>query len=1450
MRRVRRIIRWLALGLAGLAVLLVGTVFWFLNLAGEGVWTGVLHLALDSASTPGEMEFAASRFRRDDDGVIRLGHFAIADADGTWLSLDELEIDLELADLFGGALTVNRLAAARIEVAREPLAGPDTEPEPESADGPLLESFAWPRAPLPVRLGDLSIRQVVLGPGLVPEPLTFSVAGALADHDTTQRLRLDLVPDVPGGGEIRADLGVDFAGRASRIAVRADLPVLTPMAEALQIAGTNRIHLNVNGGGPFGGARIDVDAGVQSVADLAATLNLRADPATGWTVGLDALVNAIAGGPVPVEITGQTIALHLQASGPDETRATLDALGLDLDGISLVASGHYDLAADDLALQLDGRVAPDAPALALAEGVGFDAARITGSLKGGIDDLQAELAARVDGLAAPGAGAGSVDLGVISRIRGETISGRLDLVLDGPSLGDPGLDALVGARPTLGTRFEVLPDRVTLTEIALQAAALTLTGTAATTLPEPALDADLLLSVPDLSTVADLRSVVRAGGGQVEIRAQALTPDDGGRLTLAGRFADLAFVEPAVRGLVGNAMTLNAELSPRNGGGAVLARLSTAAGPDLMADLSISADGGATGTYRVNLPKLPAGLLPPDIAATGPLQLDGSLSGSAEAPATKGRLRLPKVVVAGIEIAGATLGYDVTNLAEAPAGRLDLGARLNGADLLLGSRFALTEDFDRLQVSETRLTLAGARLDASADARLSAATYRAQAELDLPQAGPLAGLFGVPVDGAVTANVDLAPAGRAHDATLRLTISNLAAADAVQVAGVDLDVTLSDVTGGSPGLGGSLTIADVVADGATIDSIVARLGGTAMAPTVEIDSRASVPVEARVTLAASADLENPDGPAVTVSRVDFAGLGQTAATTAPFTLIAGETLTLEGLRIGSSLGATLAADASYGPDAIRSDISLAGVHLERVGQIAGIVGLGGVVDAIIRVDTDAPDRVRAEVRAAGVTLPDVPRDKTFDLGANLSWDGSNAGGRLVLSGPFSQPLEAGFTAALPTGPDGLLPEPQDDAPLGASVDWAGELSEVMALLPEGDHLLSGAARIAVAATGTVGSPVIQGTVAVDNGRYENLLTGTILQSIGLKAGFDQDGTGTVDLSATDLSGGTVNGGGSVRTGGDNPGGTVRIDMANLHAVLRDEARVVLSGQTTVDWDGKLVSVTNRTTVNDAELRLIEDVLPPDVVAIDLADDTEKPAEEVAAEPKDDLPVKLDVVVDIPGRFFVRGRGLESEWGGRVSVTGMLPSPAVDADLKVLRGQLSLLGKDFTVSRGTIALAGGRPLFDIRLERETADLTGIIAIAGSASAPKLTFSSVPELPSDEVLPRLFFDKSAQSLSAVEAVQLAQGLRTLSSGDRGITDRIRDTVGLDVLRVEEGSTPDSTGAVSVGRYVRDGVYVGAKQSLDSDEGGVVVEIDLLPNLKVDAEVGRTGQGSTGITWERRY
>ena len=67
-----------------------------------------------------------------------------------------------------------------------------------------------------------------------------------------------------------------------------------------------------------------------------------------------------------------------------------------------------------------------------------------------------------------------------------------------------------------------------------------------------------------------------------------------------------------------------------------------------------------------------------------------------------------------------------------------------------------------------------------------------------------------------------------------------------------------------------------------------------------------------------------------------------------------------------------------------------------------------------------------------------------------------------------------------------------------------------------------------------------------------------------------------------------------------------------------------------------------------------------------------------------LPASLDIQVGVPGRIFVRGRGLDSEWRGQLAIGGTSDAPQITGSLQAIRGTFDVLGKTFRVTQGEIS----------------------------------------------------------------------------------------------------------------------------------------------------------------------
>jgi translocation and assembly module TamB len=192
------------------------------------------------------------------------------------------------------------------------------------------------------------------------------------------------------------------------------------------------------------------------------------------------------------------------------------------------------------------------------------------------------------------------------------------------------------------------------------------------------------------------------------------------------------------------------------------------------------------------------------------------------------------------------------------------------------------------------------------------------------------------------------------------------------------------------------------------------------------------------------------------------------------------------------------------------------------------------------------------------------------------------------------------------------------------------------------------------------------------------------------------------------------------------------------------------------------------------------------------------------------------------------------------------------------GTFSLAGTTLTFTRGTVGFHGAGvtgtidPSLDFEADVTTSTVTATLNVGGYASAPKITLSSVPQLPQDEILAQLLFGRSAKDLGPFQYAQIAAALADLSGATSGSNplDTVRKGLGLDRLSVG-GGTSGSSASIEAGRYIANGVYVGAKQGTAGAQTQATVQIDITKGLKVETDVGSgTGGNSVGLSYQFEY
>ncbi|HYE00059.1 MAG TPA: translocation/assembly module TamB domain-containing protein, partial [Alphaproteobacteria bacterium] len=401
----------------------------------------------------------------------------------------------------------------------------------------------------------------------------------------------------------------------------------------------------------------------------------------------------------------------------------------------------------------------------------------------------------------------------------------------------------------------------------------------------------------------------------------------------------------------------------------------------------------------------------------------------------------------------------------------------------------------------------------------------------------------------------------------------------------------------------------------------------------------------------------------------------------------------------------------------------------------------------------------------------------------------------------------------------------------------------------------------IALGGSVAAPNFGGEVVLAGGRFESPATGLDLRNVTARLVGDGSTLRVAQLSGATPNGGTLGGSGSIRLAPGEPVADLRLTGRNALLARTDLADVTGDLDIAVRGPVSTAAITGAVNLDQVNIRVPE-TLPPQVVDLPVRE-RGKPrpvAKDSAAAAAGDAAAggpTLDVRVVADNRIYIRGRGINAEFSGALTVRGDVGSPRPEGGISLRRGTLDLLGQRLTFTRGEITLTGGReidPVLDLIASATGADVTVQANVTGRVSAPDVALSSQPPLPQDEILARLLFGEAVAELSPAQAIQVAQiaaQLAGFGGGGEGLLGNLRDALGVDRLDVTGiGESGGGGVGLSAGRYLSDNVYVGVEQGLGSGETRAKVEIEVSPSITVETDFGNTGQSRAGVKYRIDY
>ena len=405
----------------------------------------------------------------------------------------------------------------------------------------------------------------------------------------------------------------------------------------------------------------------------------------------------------------------------------------------------------------------------------------------------------------------------------------------------------------------------------------------------------------------------------------------------------------------------------------------------------------------------------------------------------------------------------------------------------------------------------------------------------------------------------------------------------------------------------------------------------------------------------------------------------------------------------------------------------------------------------------------------------------------------------------------------------------------------GEIKPLWTLFMGGERSLSGDVHATGTLAGTLADPQARGAASISNGAFSDSTSGLKLANVSLAAQLNQSSIDVSNFTGQDGSGGSVAGQGRIsleRSGVSS----FRLDLNHFRLIDNDIAVATASGQATINRaaDGA-VTLAGALTIDRADVAA-NPPTPSGVTPMDVVEVHRQPGTggHLQAESAHAPAVALDVSLKAPRAVYLKGRGLNVELSLDAHVTGTTDTPNLEGTARVVRGDFDFAGKRFQFdSRGLVYLStdASKLRLDLTATRDDPSLTAVIRIEGTAAKPRITLTSTPVLPQDEVLSQVLFGASASQLSPLDAATLASAAASLAGGAGfDITANLRTFAHLDRLTFG-GDTPGAI--VSGGKYVTNNVYIEIAGGANGPAG--YVEWRMKKNLSLISRFGGTSTGA---------
>ncbi|MBB3385808.1 MULTISPECIES: translocation/assembly module TamB domain-containing protein [unclassified Rhizobium] len=1389
-RILGKLVRWIAYAVVAILLLAIAAVL-VIGLVPSATGYAVDQMA-KIASTP-DRTIAIAAPSGLLNGNLRVGSITVSDTKGPYAKVQNLAIDWSPLSLLTGTFHADRVAADVVDFERLPVstAAPAPATEPASSSGFSL--------PIAIDIGAIALPDLRIGQAVAGQDFVLAADGSVKANSSSMGLTLNAFRhDVPDA-KLSADIAFAPADNQLKLKTQISEPRDGMLAGLLHLPGGPAVNIDLSGDGPLSNWAGKLQAALDGKPTVAITghHSLSADGLHHIDVKGGGDVDSLLPPTLRALFAGQTT-IDLSAAFDGKGKIDIQTGNLATGSAVLAASGTLDPAGNNsLNANLIGTSGPvdfrwpmeNGEARALIS-------RVDIALTGAAQSVKIDAKAALDSASTPQGNIGQINLGARSDAFNLTaMSGplQLRLVVGQTAFVSPDLNRLIRAPIALTAPLQLSPDTIGFNNTTLESASIGGTINGKYTLSSKALTGNFkLFALP------------------------GVLPDG-----VSNKFEGTISLEGQVAGTVPTKMTLSNL--------AVKSNVAEINGNVALNDQSLTSDLSGKVLDLSKLVPNAQGQADIGLKAKGPLSALG----------IDATVKAVNVKLAGRLLDTLDIGVTGTADPKAPQAKVQASGAIDGKPIRITAD-AVSKD-GRTSIPSLAAEIGTNKLQGKLDLSPSFEPTGALT-FDLPDLSLLAALAGQKAEGDLKGSLDIASANGKTGLKVNANGNGIRRDDLV-ISKPAVALAVDDLKAFSAN--GSIR-ADTIASGANRIADL-NLTFTQQGSRTDFDLKSAYD---NAPLTTRGSVETAGGQ-TTVNLDSFAGAPRTIPVklASPTKIVIKDGIaSLNGLTLQTG-GGSVIIDGTAG-QALNINAKIANLPASLANVFAPTLAAEGVISGTVAVtgkaaspsvifQTNWSGAATSQTKSAGLAALGIKADGKFadnvvTINTNLTGQSGlalNGGGTIAIAGNKAMALR--FSGNLPF--DAL----------------AGQLAAQ-------GLVMTGTAKIDMQIGGTTAAPAITGSITTDSAKLVDVRRNLTLNGLAVTVTLDGRQAVISRLSGNLTSGGSISGSGTVGIAPDS-GFPADIQMKFNNATYVDGTLVTAMVNGTLGIKGPLMTapmLTGNLRISKASIT-VPQKLPASLSEINIKHKNAPAA--VKAQFKDQKPeaprsksatLGIDLQLDAPSQIFVRGRGIDAELGGNITVRGTAAEPVVSGGFTMRRGRLTILSRrlDFT-DTSKITFGGDlTPALNMEATSTAGSTTITVDVTGLATDPQIGFSSSPALPQDEVLAQLIFGQSISKLSAMQIAQLADAASQLAGGrSTSLFEGLRSHLGVDDLDISTDANGQAQ--VGAGKYINKRTYIELQQGA-SNNTKAIINFNVGRGVKLRGAAGSDGAGEAGVVYEHEY